>query len=147
MVKRKSDRIKLLQKLATQYEQIAAKDLGRSASNLLAQTERLEQLKTFRIEYTNQFSLAGQQGMDVRSMMAFQNFLTQLDTAIAQQQQTVNAAHNDKEKKKTTWEGKHITTRVYDKTLEKTLSKETRQDERKQQIAADDRAQHQKQNK
>lgn len=146
MVKRKSDRLKLLQKLATQYEQIAAKDLGRSTSNLLSQQERLEQLKNFRAEYTNQFSIAGAQGMDVRSMMAFQNFLHQLDTAIAQQQQTVSAAQQDKEKKKNVWEGKHITTRVYDKTLEKTINRETRQDEHKQQLAADDRAQHLKHN-
>jgi len=147
MVKRKSERIKLLQKLALQYEQMAAKDLGRSNSNLHAQLERLEQLKTFRAEYTDQFRLAGQQGMDVRSMLAFQSFLNQLDTAIAQQTQTVNAAQHDKEKKKNVWEDKHITTRVYDKSLEKTLHKEMRQDERKQQIAADDRAQHTKDHK
>ena len=141
MVKRKSDRIKLLQKLAGQYEQLAARDLGRSTSNVLDQTERLEQLKQFRLEYTNQFREAGQQGMDARSMMAFQNFLHQLDTAIAQQQNTVNSAQIDKQNKKTVWEGKHTTTRVYDKTLERTLSKERKQKERQLQNDADDRAQ------
>lgn len=142
MVKRKSERIKLLQRLAGQYEQIAARDLGRSTTNLLDQMERLEQLKMFRQEYTNQFRAAGQQGMDARSMMAFQNFLQQLDTAIAQQQQTVDAAQTDKQKKKTVWEDKHITTRVYDKTLERTIKKEQKNEDRLLQNAADDRAQH-----
>ena len=132
MVKRKSDRIKLLQKLAGQYEQIAARDLGRSTSNLLSQTERLE--------YTNQFRVAGQQGMDARSMMAFQSFLNQLDTAIAQQQQTVNAAQTENQQKKTVWEDKHITTSVYDKTLERTLKKEQKVEDRKLQNAADEHA-------
>lgn len=141
MVKRKSDRIKLLQKLAGQYEQLAARDLGRSTSNVLDQIQRLEQLKTFRLEYTHQFRLAGQQGMDARSMMAFQNFLQQLDLAIAQQQHTVDSAQVDKQNKKTVWEGKHITTRVYDKTLERTLSKEQKQAERHLQNAADEHAQ------
>lgn len=144
MVKRKSERIKLLQKLAGQYEQLAAQDLGRSTSNLSEQINRLEQLKQFRMEYTDQFRQAGQQGMDGRSIMAFQNFLQQLDTAIAQQQQTVDAAQHDKQKKKTVWQDKHTTTKVYDKTLDKTLKKEHEQDERKQQNDADDRAQHMK---
>jgi flagellar FliJ protein len=144
VVKRKSERIKLLQKLAGQYEQLAARDLGRSTSNLLEQMERLEQLKKFRLEYTHQFRAAGQQGMDARSMMAFQNFLKQLDTAIAQQQQTVDAAHGDKQQKKTHWENKHITTNVYDKTLQRTLKKEQKQEDRKLQNAADEHAQHMK---
>jgi flagellar FliJ protein len=144
VVKRKSERIKLLQKLAGQYEQLAARDLGRSTSNLLEQMERLEQLKKFRLEYTHQFRAAGQQGMDARSMMAFQNFLKQLDTAIAQQQQTVDAAHGDKKQKKTQWEEKHITTSVYDKTLERTLKKEQKQEDRKSQNAADEHAQYMK---
>jgi flagellar FliJ protein len=144
VVKRKSERIKLLQKLAGQYEQLAARDLGRSTSNLLEQIERLEQLKKFRLEYTHQFRAAGQQGMDARSMMAFQNFLKQLDTAIAQQQQTVDAAHGDKQQKKTQWEDKHITTNVYDKTLQRTLKKEQKQEDRKLQNAADEHAQYMK---
>lgn len=144
MVKRKSERIKLLQKLAGQYEQLAARDLGRSTSNLLEQIERLEQLKKFRLEYTHQFRAAGEQGMDARSMMAFQNFLKQLDTAIAQQQQTVDAAHGDKQQKKTQWEDKHITTNVYDKTLQRTLKKEQKQEDRKLQNAADEHAQYMK---
>ena len=144
MVKRKSERLKLLQKLAGQYEQLAARDLGRSTSNLLDQMDRLEQLKKFRLEYTQQFRIAGQQGMDARSMMAFQSFLNQLDTAIAQQQQTVDAAHKDKQNKKSVWEDKHITSNVYDKTLERTLKKEQKVEDRKLQNAADEHAQYMK---
>lgn len=139
MARHKSDRIRLLQKLAGQYEQIAAQALGKSTNNLLSQVERLAQLRQFREDYHRQFNLLGQQGIDASSMVSFQNFLAQLDTAIAQQQQVVDAAQTDKQEKKNTWEGKHVTTRVYDKTLERTLKKEHAVENRKRQRESDDR--------
>ncbi len=144
MVRRKSERIRLLQKLASQYEQLAAQDLGRSTNNLLSQQGRLEQLKKFREDYKRQFNELGRQGMDGTTIMAFQNFLQQLDTAIVQQQQVVVASQSENQQQKSNWQDKHTTTRVYDKTLERTLSKEARQDNRKQQSETDDLVQHRK---
>jgi flagellar FliJ protein len=140
MTRKKSERWQSLRKIADQYEQLAARSLGASQGNLSQQQQRLEELLHFRQEYNRQFQQAGAQGMDGATMQSFQRFLVQLDQAIAQQRQTVAAAELDCEDKRHTWQDKHKTTRIYDKTIERFVTQEQHKEQRKEQRETDDRS-------
>ena len=139
MTKKKSERWQSLRKFADQYEQTAALSLGQSQGNLTQQQQRLEELLHFRQEYSQQFMQSGAQGMDGATLQSFQRFLLQLDQAIAQQQRTLAAAERDRDSKRDTWQDKHKTTRIYDKTIERFVSQEQRKETRKEQRENDDR--------
>ena len=141
MVKRKSERFKVLQKLAGKYEELAAQSLGQSVSNVDAQKARLAELKLFREEYTQQFYASGAEGISGAAIQSYQNFIAQLDVAIEQQKQTLFAAEADQSTKKEIWQDKHQTTRIYDKTIEKYSTKELKERERLEQKEQDDRTQ------
>ncbi len=139
MARRKSERFKVLQKLAGKYEELAAQSLGQSVGNLDAQKARLAELKKFREEYSQQFYTSGAEGISGAAIQSYQNFISQLDVAIEQQKQTVFSAEADQLQKKDIWQDKHRTTRIYDKTIEQFSSKEQKQDERREQKEQDDR--------
>ena len=140
MARRKSERFKVLQKLAGKYEELAAQSLGKSVGNLDAQKARLLELETFREEYTKQFQAAGAEGITGAAIQSYQNFINQLGVAIEQQRQTVFSAEIDKSQKKNTWQDKHRTTRIYDKTIEKFATKEQKDKDRREQKEQDERA-------
>lgn len=139
MSKKKSDRWQALRKIADQFEQRAARSLGQSQGNLSQQRQRLEELQRFRQEYNQQFVQTGSRGMDGATLQSFQQFLLQLDQAIAQQQRTVAAAELDCDSKRDVWQDKHKTTRIYDKTIERFVTQEQRIQSRKEQRENDDR--------
>lgn len=139
MSRPKSDRFKVLQKIAGKYENLAAQALGKSVGNLEAQKSRLQELQQFRDEYTRQFYQSGAQGISSASMQSFQQFISQIDTAIRQQKQTVMLAEQEKQVKKHDWEGKHRKTKIYDKTIERFLQTETEQQEQRNEAETDDR--------
>ncbi len=144
MAKQRSKRLALLQRLAGQYEQLAAQALGQAVGNVQMQKGRLEELKQFRLEYTQQFTEMARQGIEGETLHSYQNFLQQLDTAIAQQEQTILAAESIKQQKKNEWESKHTTTRVYDKTVARYQKQEQTQQQRREQNESDDRGQRNK---
>ena len=139
MAKRKSERFKILQKLASKYEDMAAQALGKSVTNVDAQKARLAELKQFRDEYTQQFYATGAEGISGAAIQSYQNFITQLDVAIEQQTQTVFAAEADQSHKKDLWKDKHRTTRIYEKTKEQYSAKEQKESDRREQKEQDDR--------
>jgi len=139
MSRPKSERFKVLQKLAGRYEILAAQDLGVSVGNLQAQKNRLIELQKFREEYTRQFQQSGTSGITSMAMQSFQQFISQIDTAIQQQRQTVTLAEHDRVIKKNTWEGKHKKTQIYDKTVDRCVHTEQVAQEVREQNELDDR--------
>ena len=139
MSKPKSERFKVLQKLAGRNESLAAQDLGLSVGNLDAQRSRLFELQKFREEYTQQFYQSGTSGITSTAMQSFQQFISQIDVAIKQQTQTVSLAEQDHQSKKHKWEDKHKKTRIYDKTIERFVVNENEVREEQEQVEVDDR--------
>lgn len=139
MSRKKSERWQNLRKIADQYEQHAARALGQSQGNLNQQQQRLQELLRYREEYKQQFQQTGSQGIEGNMLRSFQQFLLQLDQAIAQQHQAVAAAERDCGFKRENWQDKHKTTRIYDKTIERFTAQEQRKQTRKEQRESDDR--------
>ncbi|MBI3562457.1 MAG: flagellar export protein FliJ [Gammaproteobacteria bacterium] len=139
MAKHKSDRFKLLQRLANKREQAAVRALGKSQQNLQTQQGRLSELNGFRHDYQQQFKHNGRQGMSGAALQLYHRFMQQLDQAIAQQQGTVSAADHECQHKKHDWQQTHIKTRIYDKTVERALNHEQQHAQRQEQKETDDR--------
>ena len=139
MAKRRSERMKLLQRLAEKREEMAALAMGKSQQNLQTQKGRLNELGDFLKDYQQQFQHTGARGMTAASMRQYQQFMQQLDQAIVQQRGAVSAADAECQQKQQQWQQTHTTTRIYDKTVEKIVDKEHQHDQRMEQKEADDR--------
>lgn len=139
MVRRKSDRFKLLQRLAEKREEAAARALGKSQQNLQSQKGRLDELAGFRDGYHQQFHDNGAQGMTGATLQMYQRFMQQLDQAIVQQQGTVAAADDECQRKRQQWQEKHTKTEIYSKTVNKYSDQERLQEHKREQKENDDR--------
>ncbi len=139
MAKRRSDRMKLLQRLAEQREQVAVRAMGKSQQNLHTQQGRLTELGDFLKDYQQKFQHTGARGMTGATIQLYQQFMRQLDQAIEQQQGAVSAADADCTHKQQQWHATHTTTRIYDKTVERMVDKEQQLEQRQEQKEADDR--------
>lgn len=139
MARRKSDRFKLLQRLAEKREEAAARALGKSQQNLQNQKGRLEELSGFRNGYNQQFQDTGAQGMTGATLQMYQRFMQQLDQAIIQQQGTVAAADDECQRQRQRWQEKHTTTNIYNNTVDKFIEQERQQEHRREQKENDDR--------
>jgi len=136
--KSRSQRFKPLQRLVDRKEETAAKQLGLARRKLAEAEQRLLELRRFREEYCRQFQQSGQQGLDGRRLQSFQQFLSQLDIAIGQQQQQIESCRLDCERESRQWESCHREQRILQKTVERLRGKERQHARRREQKREDE---------
>jgi flagellar FliJ protein len=139
MARPKSERIKVLQRLADHREQEAAQKLGQAQQYLDLQQARLEELEQFRQEYTQRFDRDGRTGINGAALQEFQAFLVQLDQIIEQQRQHVELARSESQQQRHHWQERHTTTEIYGKVVDRYQEHEQRQANRQAQREEDDR--------
>lgn len=139
MARRKSDRFKVLQRLADHREREAAQALGVAQQQLEQQRRQLQELEQYRREYTRQFYENGQAGMNGAAVQEFQDFLAQLDQIIEQQRQQVSLAAGESQQKKGHWQTRRTDAEIYDKVIARFRQYEQTQQRRQEQRAEDDR--------
>jgi flagellar FliJ protein len=141
MVKR-SKRLKPVVKLAASKERDAAVLLAECQRRRNEQLQRLDDLITYRQEYLQRLQTAGSEGMEASQFQDYRLFLERLDTAVRQQRELVAEMEADFEKKKGDWFHKRGKTKVLESVVSRYRQEETRQQARREQDEADDRAQH-----
>ncbi|UQY34350.1 flagella biosynthesis chaperone FliJ [Pseudomonas fulva] len=93
--------------MAEKAEREAALQLGR-AQGLLGQAQnKLADLENYLQGYQQQWMSEGQRGVSGQWLMNYQRFLSQLDVAIAQQQQAVNWHRNNLDKVREVWQQRY----------------------------------------
>lgn len=93
--------------MAEKAEREAALQLGR-AQGLLGQAQgKLADLERYLQGYQQQWLSEGQRGVSGQWLMSYQRFLSQLDVAIAQQQQAVNWHRNNVDKVRDVWQQRY----------------------------------------
>nr|WP_288499291.1 flagellar export protein FliJ [uncultured Pseudomonas sp.] len=93
--------------MAEKAEREAALQLGR-AQGLLGQAQsKLAELDRYLQGYQEQWMGEGQRGVSGQWLMNYQRFLSQLDVAIAQQQQAVNWHRNNVDKVRDVWQQRY----------------------------------------
>ncbi|TWH64954.1 flagellar FliJ protein [Azomonas agilis] len=89
--------------MAERAEREAAKRLGQGQAQLAQAAAKLTDLEHYREDYQKRWLEQGKQGVSARWLVNYQHFMTQLDTAINQQQRSVNWYRESLEKLRQQW--------------------------------------------
>ncbi|MAL90505.1 MAG: flagellar protein FliJ [Pseudomonas sp.] len=119
--------------MAEKAEQDAARLLGHGQTQLNQAEAKLGELEQYFRDYQEQWMQQGSQGVSGQWLMNYQRFLSQLESAIAQQQRSVNWYRDNLRKLREQWQQRHA--RV------EGLSKLVESYQREARIAADKREQ------
>lgn len=128
-------------KVAENREQAAARSLGEVQQRLAAQQCKLEELVTYRDQYSSEFQQRSGQGMGVARLQDYRVFLARLNEAIQQQQQVVERCQQDCERQRRYWMSTRTRTQALGKVVDRYHREEQHLLERREQHASDERAQ------
>lgn len=107
MSKRRAQQLAPVVEMAERAEREAAVQLGR-AQALQGQAEvKLGELERYRADYQQQWMTEGQRGVSGQWLINYQRFLSQLETAIAQQQQSLDWHRNNVDKVRQVWQQRY----------------------------------------
>src|SRR5690606_41298959 len=104
MSDRRIQRLTPVVEQATRAERDAARALGQAQQKLLQSESQLRELQRYLSEYQQQWLTSGRQGGTAQWMVNYQRFLGQLDTAIEQQQRSVEWSRENLRKAGERWQ-------------------------------------------
>jgi flagellar FliJ protein len=119
--------------MAERAERDAARLLGQAQTQLAQAETKLAELDQYFRDYQQQWMQQGSQGVSGQWLMNYQRFLSQLESAIGQQQRSVNWYRDNQLKVRQQWHQKHARVEGLSKLIE-SYQREAR-------IAADKREQ------
>lgn len=93
--------------MASKAERDAATQLGRCQQQLLAAQQKLAELERYRNDYQQQWISQGQKGVSGQWLMNYQRFLSQLETAVAQQANSVTWHREAVDKARLNWQERY----------------------------------------
>ncbi|HSX87280.1 MAG TPA: flagellar export protein FliJ [Pseudomonas sp.] len=107
MAQNRAARLAPVVAMAERAEREAALQLGH-CRGLLSQAEvKLGELEHYRSDYQQQWIDEGQRGVSGQWLMNYQRFLSQLETAIGQQRNTMEWHRQNAERAKETWQQRY----------------------------------------
>ncbi|AVE04936.1 flagellar export protein FliJ [Pseudomonas sp. R11F] len=104
MASTRSSRLAPVVDMAEKAEKTAAQRLGYFQGQVRLAESKLGDLERFRGEYQQQWIERGSQGVSGQWLMGYQGFLNQLETAVAQQRQSLAWHQNNLEKARESWQ-------------------------------------------
>ena len=107
MAKSRAARLAPVIDMAESAEREAARQLGRCQAALSQAEAKLGELERYRNDYQQQWLNAGRQGVSGQWLMNYQRFLSQLETAIGQQSQSVDWNRNNLNKARELWQQRY----------------------------------------
>jgi flagellar FliJ protein len=137
----RSKRMTPVVKVAENREQAAARLLGAAQQQLAAQQRKLEELATYRDQYSQEFQLRSGQGMGVARLQDYRVFLARLNQAIEQQQRVVARCEQDCERQRRYWMATRSRTQALDKVVDRYRREEHLASERREQHESDEHSQ------
>ncbi|MFW6191288.1 MAG: flagellar export protein FliJ [Thiohalospira sp.] len=136
----RSERIQPVARLADNRESRAAKELAEAQQRLEQQRQQLTNLHGYQAEYRQALRIAGRQGLRAQQVRDFRRFLTQVDQAIAGQQQVVERAEADVEQARRKWLAARTETRRVETLQSWYAEEENQREQRQEQKETDERA-------
>lgn len=134
-----SRRFASLKRLAEWKEKEAAARFGRERRERDGACRRLQELRRYRQEYLQRYTLSVQTGGTAARMRDYQLFIDKLDTAISEQERLVRQQQEKCELARRAWGDKHSDTRTLDAMIEKKRGEEQRAQTKNEQRLIDDR--------
>lgn len=126
--------------LAEKKEEDAVQALGLSQQKLEEARKGLENLKTFRQNYAEQFQQAGSQGFSIQQLNEYRAFLSKLNNAFSDQERLIERAEELVRQRKVAWEETHRNSLGVKKIQEKLQAEVVRKELKSEQAALDERS-------
>jgi len=139
---RRVERFQLLLKLAERKRKEADRLLGESQQRVRQAEQGLAQLKAYQLEYQQQFTAAGQEGLTYGQLQTYQAFIGRVGGAGQQQQEALTQSRAQLEQVEVYWRQTQAHYRAMQKLLEKAQDEKRRLDEKRLQQQLDERSQH-----
>lgn len=140
---KRSKRMQSVVELAKTKEMNAARLLGQKQLFLSGQRARLEELVTYREEYTQKFRSEGQLGFDSGRLHEYRVFLEKLNVAIIQQRDRLNQAAGDCHICQESWLSSRVNSKALGKVVDRFRLDENKKKELQEQKDLDERTIHQ----
>ncbi len=135
----KSSKLEPIAKIRKQQELNAGRLHGESIRQAEKQQKQLDELMTYREQYSQSFLSASQSGLSAIQMQEYRIFINRLDEAIKQQRQFVNNDQHKCEKSQKEWMNKRSECKMIDKVVENRQQAEHQEKEKSEQRALDNR--------
>ncbi|CAM5234987.1 flagellar biosynthesis chaperone [Stutzerimonas degradans] len=133
MATSRADRLAPVIEMAQKAERDAARMLGQGQMQLSQAEAKLGELEQYFSDYQQQWLRQGSQGVSGQWLMNYQRFLSQLESAIGQQQRSVAWHRDNLSKLRSQWQQRHARLEGLSKLVEGYL--------REARVAADKREQ------
>ncbi|MBH9311674.1 flagella biosynthesis chaperone FliJ [Pseudomonas aeruginosa] len=127
--------------MASKAERDAAPQLGRCQQQLLAAQQKLAELERYRNDYQQQWISQGQKGVSGQWLMNYQRFLSQLETAVAQQANSVTWHREAVDKARLNWQERYARLEGLRKLVERYLEEARQAEDKREQKQLDELAQ------
>lgn len=141
MSQSRADRLSVVLDLAERQKQAADRYLADSQQRLQQAEAQQIQLQNYMLEYQQQFTQAGQQGLTTDQLMQHQAFIGRLEQAMRQQKETIRVAAQQLEQVKQHWQTVYARYKGIDKLTEKARLSERQLLDKREQQQIDERSQ------
>lgn len=138
---KRSRRIAPVQRLFDATEQDRARTFGATQQQMLAEQQKLAELRQYREDYAAGFRQRASAGCGAAALLDFQAFLARLDLALRQQEQAVARAREQSAQARGDWQVAARRSRALDTVVGCWREDENYQAARSEQQHADERAQ------
>ncbi|KGK41687.1 hypothetical protein LH51_12865 [Nitrincola sp. A-D6] len=141
MNKPRSQRLGVVLDLSRRQRETADRYLADSQQRLQQAEAQLIQLQNYMLEYQQQFTLAGQQGMTTNALQQHQAFIGRLEHALRQQHETIRVARQQLEQVKQYWQSVYARFKGIEKLTDKARLDEQYMRDKREQQETDERSQ------
>ena len=135
----KSEKLQPIANIRKQQEQNAGRLHGESIKQAEQQENQLNELITYRDQYSKAFQSMGESGLTAIQMQEYRLFIHRLDEAITQQKQLVMNGQSRCEASQKEWLKKRCKSKMIDKVVENRQRTEKQKQERSEQKELEDR--------
>jgi flagellar FliJ protein len=136
----RSQRLQPAAQVARDREDAAAQVLAECQRRLAEHQARLQQLLTFRSEYTEQFQNAGSSGISAHQLQNYTAFLASLEHAVVCSQQRLENLHAELQRQRDNWVMSRAKTQGLEAVIQRYHLEQGRAEERREQAESDERA-------
>ncbi|MCY1208937.1 Flagellar FliJ protein [compost metagenome] len=138
MSRNRAARLAPVVEMAERAEREAARMLGRCQGQLTQAEMKLGELERYRADYQQQWIEEGRRGVSGQWLMNYQRFLSQLESAIGQQMQSVNWHRDNLDKARGAWQQRYARLEGLRKLVQRYLDEARVADDKREQKLLDE---------
>jgi flagellar FliJ protein len=138
MSRNRAARLVPVVEMAERAEREAARMLGRCQGQLTQAEMKLGELERYRSDYQQQWIEEGRRGVSGQWLMNYQRFLSQLESAIGQQMQSVNWHRDNLDKARGAWQQRYARLEGLRKLVQRYLDEARAADDKREQKLLDE---------